>query len=664
MDAYIEKIPVHHTLSIDGTFDVQKRQFKSDARTRKHLPIDNKTYYTMIYGNGQIAYCSPCKGETIASAEVGFKKIFKRARDQGCHPPRIVWVDNCCGSRPGIQEIYRKNNFGTDYANANNLYLDKSNQQFPVVAQDTKHLINRLVEATNVNSDLYKNFSVAIHSVFTTHKDVLGRNMKVHKIHDRLKPSATILQTMDSVILGYKNHNNRILVDDEKAVSLFKADFDKVYENQKYHITHCVTDYPTNEHLVDDTDDKNLWYHEQRNGTFILVRGTNINESLHKRVNTIAPEKCGEKVANCVLKSHQFEWALKREFDDKSISGSISVYNYPFHERVMKLKEEIKEITPTTTIITPTPFSTTDYGYRYNSVTVPPTDYTRTLKQKNSTHNKTAYTYNKRDVVRENINKKRKRDSNDNDDDEPIEVIDVNRFEYDNVVCDPIVLELASKYRNHKGKANWKKIRDQFVRRFPNFTSINTRLLGSYHQAAQNRLNRTSPNIFSINTTNDDDGDDNNCDNDDNDDNDDNNDNGDGITSTNNNTGGPFNILHRWITNSSTNTSSNTSSNTTASTIDSTRIVTNSNNSSNNSASLLLTLHEAPPKSTFTEVECICLTFAVNKCNNVRKNWDTIAYLYHQEAQRRVNEDKNVKVYKREKKQLEQKYKDMMKKVN
>ena len=52
----------------------------------------------------------------------------------------------------------------------------------------------------------------------------------------------------------------------------------------------------------------------------------------------------------------------------------------------------------------------------------------------------------------------------------------------------------------------------------------------------------------------------------------------------------------------------------------------------------------------------------MNGTSMKRKNWVTILHLYQQEAQRRLNDDSNVRVYKREKEKLEQKYKDMNKK--
>jgi hypothetical protein len=102
---YIANIPVDKTISIDHTFNIQKRQYTVDSRTKRHNHITNKAFMTMIYGNGHIARTSCCSNENNNSLIEGLNEILLRAKTQNVPPPQIVWVDNCCGNRTIIQVL-------------------------------------------------------------------------------------------------------------------------------------------------------------------------------------------------------------------------------------------------------------------------------------------------------------------------------------------------------------------------------------------------------------------------------------------------------------------------------------------------------------------------------------------------------------------------------
>jgi hypothetical protein len=69
-------------------------------------------------------------------------------------------------------------------------------------------------------------------------------------------------------------------------------DFDHVLEIQKKHILECIQEF----YLTDETTGENFHYYESlEDGDFKVFRGTNRNESLHKRINVILPERSSEE---------------------------------------------------------------------------------------------------------------------------------------------------------------------------------------------------------------------------------------------------------------------------------------------------------------------------------------------------------------------------------
>ena len=85
---------------------------------------------------------------------------------------------------------------------------------------------------------------------------------------------------------------------------LFLKDFGITLENQKYHILNCV-------HEVYDNDGNH--YMETTDGVFRLYRGTNKNESCHRRLNHLFPDQCVEKTFVSFLTAFKFAWNIQRE---------------------------------------------------------------------------------------------------------------------------------------------------------------------------------------------------------------------------------------------------------------------------------------------------------------------------------------------------------------
>jgi hypothetical protein len=327
-DEYIENIPVDKTMSIDFTHNVMKRQFQQNSRTKKNMPIDQKAFLTIIYGNGQVAFVTPTTIENQERIVEGVKRILNKAKKQKKHPPQIVWLDNCCDHREVIQKAYEVEGFGAKYARENKLPLDRKGK-FPVVAVDTKHLINRLLEQCNQKSTQYVDFSVDIHNAFCDKTKVVLNGIQT-SIPNRLLPSATIWKNINNIISTVNINGDQLC----NHVPLFKGDFKKTLENQHKHFQcGCVYDFPTNEldengnYPFDIKDPSNNWYVKLNVGKYILRRGTNKNESYHKRLNAIFPEKCGEKLANCIFTCYAFQHAIQRECNIPILSGGISVFN-------------------------------------------------------------------------------------------------------------------------------------------------------------------------------------------------------------------------------------------------------------------------------------------------------------------------------------------------
>ena len=61
---------------------------------------------------------------------------------------------------------------------------------------------------------------------------------------------------------------------------------------------------------------------EGMDGRFYLLRGTNMNESFHKRLNHIWPEKLAERLASNLLKAFLYNWNGRRLIETVTVPGS------------------------------------------------------------------------------------------------------------------------------------------------------------------------------------------------------------------------------------------------------------------------------------------------------------------------------------------------------
>ena len=67
----------------------------------------------------------------------------------------------------------------------------------------------------------------------------------------------------------------------------FDDEFSHVLDNNRPHILKYLKE------PIIQVDGEDVWYHEYAPGKFNLLRGSNRNESVHRRYKNFHPEKCG-----------------------------------------------------------------------------------------------------------------------------------------------------------------------------------------------------------------------------------------------------------------------------------------------------------------------------------------------------------------------------------
>jgi hypothetical protein len=637
-----------------------------DSRTKKHRKVSNKAFMTGIYGNGKVAFARCCSNENNDSLRDGLDEICKRSKEQKLPPPRIIWVDNCCSNREVIQSTYTKHGYTTAWATERGYQLDKCNQQFPVVALDTKHLLSRVLEECNVKSSLFSDFCTDIHAAFTESTRVISRNGKSYDIHARLLPSKVLLKKLDEVVETAKNNDKLLMEQDRNGyVTLLKKDFNHVYDNQKKHVEFCITDYPTNETadppnppLFDKYNEEYNWYTEHKDGNFILRRGTNKNESLHKRLNDLFPEKCGEPLAESITCAYSFHHILRRDFTS-DMAGAVGIFNYDAWKLADNtvssvanlIKSQLNEddlvnVPPLLKAANKNSFSTIDNSFKYKSSTNSNNDYDKTIKTKirDNSRNITLDVLNKRQLAIQNI-KTNGKNAQINDDSKQR-----NRFDK----LDSTIIEIVNKNKVD-GKINWNDVERNYSEVTSN--TICKANLKSFHQAAVNRLSNNNSAITKGHRNNSN--------------NSSNSSNSNNITSNITSNNNSSNSHHNNISdNDGTNDiddiymdiddNNDTNDNDNNDDISS----TNNDNSNNNNNNTPL-IEPSSNNTQFTEDENNLLLSLVDR-NYTQRNknvkWETLAFLYNKEALNILNKPNNSQVlYRRHYSKLEQRYKDIHK---
>lgn len=101
----------------------------------------------------------------------------------------------------------------------------------------------------------------------------MGRNGQVYKVPNKLDPGDVVWERLQNTVKNYRDIDNKA-TQQSNVKSLFLSEFDSAMTNQKAIILGGYLTDP----IVDGR-----WYEELEDGRFVLYRGTNRNESLHKR---------------------------------------------------------------------------------------------------------------------------------------------------------------------------------------------------------------------------------------------------------------------------------------------------------------------------------------------------------------------------------------------
>ena len=83
----------------------------------------------------------------------------------------------------------------------------------------------------------------------------------------------------------------------------FLKDFEATLKNQKYYRLNCVFE-------IYDENRKSYYEETNTDEVFHLYRGTNRNESCHKRLNQIYPDRCSEALGDSFLDAFTLSYNL------------------------------------------------------------------------------------------------------------------------------------------------------------------------------------------------------------------------------------------------------------------------------------------------------------------------------------------------------------------
>jgi hypothetical protein len=362
-----------------------------------------------------------------------------------------------------------------------------------------------MLSECRTDSRLFQNFSLQLHSLFHTDVSVLSRDGTEHKINGRLRPNSELISKLNAVILQAKT-NNTSLLRNKDEVSLFRDKFDDMLGRCKQHLENCVTDYPTND---DGTDPRLKWYAELHNHQFVLFRGTNANESYHRAIRRVFPEKCGEKLAEAIFSLHGFSWALKHEFNDTGICGCIGPATYDSYatgiETIDNINKRIAKICGNSDSSIPlneeASFSTENYGFCYSNGDRRRPDYYNTLKAKDKKDNRLLSNRKKERqetrVVNANSSSKKQKlgvDEGSDEDENGKSVVkfgelgERSRMKFDNTLVDPYILDITTKKEYKVNRSiNWDAVKQDFTKKFPQHRTVNSAQVKNLYHAALNR---------------------------------------------------------------------------------------------------------------------------------------------------------------------------------
>jgi hypothetical protein len=225
----------------------------------------------------QIEWHSNTQGTKGKDIQDGLRAIKSKCERLNVPYPCCFWVDDCCKMRKTIEEVFPNS----------------------VTRQDIKHIINRIVEQLSKKSACYGDACRKLHSV------VVGGEMSVIDRTGQLRAVPQLLDHRDIIIGRLREWEAQYKRLDP---SLFLSDFTTTFKNQLHHFAlGCVDDV-----TIAQGQSAPRHFLEMTDGKFVLLRGTNRDESLHRRMNGVWPDWCGEELAEAIKTAFFFNWTAYR----------------------------------------------------------------------------------------------------------------------------------------------------------------------------------------------------------------------------------------------------------------------------------------------------------------------------------------------------------------
>jgi hypothetical protein len=220
----------------------------------------------------------------------------------------------------------------------------------PIILQDIVHMRNRFLETISKKSNLYTPFAVAFGNVLTG--GGLGPlvKSKFKSEDDRARfynVDSPKMPTPEIIIKGIEDLYTKFKMYDEdpnQSPKLFLQtkmqgfidEFSHVLHNNRPHILDYLKE------PIIQVDGEDVWYYEYAPGKFNMLRGTNRDESLHRRYKKFHPEKCGWDLQCCMMTSFVFQWNFHRD----DCASSIQDFGVdPAFVRLSNIKELIEAFT-------------------------------------------------------------------------------------------------------------------------------------------------------------------------------------------------------------------------------------------------------------------------------------------------------------------------------
>lgn len=323
-----DNMPVPFCVSMDTTKKIRKRTttFKPGHRSSHVRSVENGMNF-ILGCDGTVISRKAITNDSMEMMKPQLTELKLRAIKQNSVIQFFV-VDNCCQARDTILSIFSENNNDGRYMTS--------------VIQDVKHLINRPLEMVNKMHKLYASFVADLHGAVTNGGKTIkvkSRNGQWANVDAPLDTSDVIWHRLEMVV---ENYSKALCDGGEELSALFLKDFHKEFHNQKYHWLHCVQEI---------YDEKGRHFYEGRaDMDFHFYRGTNRNESWHKMLNSIYPNRCGERF-DAVTVAHNLDHCTS--ITHSSFGGIdpniFRLGNLPYLLRLISLQGSKENITSSMT---------------------------------------------------------------------------------------------------------------------------------------------------------------------------------------------------------------------------------------------------------------------------------------------------------------------------